>query len=358
MSINISEIDSNLIFNLSTYDYIGFSFIPMNDVIYLYPNTLVAIIGTILNIFSNIVYFKKEFNSPMFFYFRILSVCYLIQSITGIPYSMCNAVRYVPDASRKLCAYFMTYNIALASLLTYYESVLEIAIILDRLRTFNNTIKKYLTLSPQMFSLILFVICVLIDLFYMFVFTPEEFVWYNYKDDGTLERKSVWYVLPSTFAASNIGRIFIILTYVVREFVTIICTVGFSIFLLNYMRNYFKNKAKMAKKPAVTVAISNVSSTVQPNSTAQQSSSKQMSNAEEKFLQLVIVQCTLTILTRSNFFICCFMALFNFDALTQIWCALADFNILFTPAVSFFIYFFFNKLFKKEFLKLFNINIK
>ena len=135
---------------------------------------------------------------------------------------------------------------------------------------------------------------------------------------------------------------------------TIIFTVGFSLVLLNYMRNYFKNKAKIAKKPAVTATVSNISSAVQPSSAQTSSSSaKQISNAEERFLQLVIVQCTLTILARTNFFTCCIMALFNYGELTQIWCAVADFNSSFSAAASFFIYFFFNKLFRTEFLKLF-----
>jgi hypothetical protein len=352
MNINTSEIDPSLILNISTTDYIGFFLIPLNDILYLYPIPIISAIGSILNIFIVVVFFKKEFNSPMFFYFRILSICYLIQNVTGIPYAICNAIRYVEDEQRKLCAYYLTSYLAFGSLSTYYQSVLEIAILLDRLKTFNKTIKKYFTLSPQKFSLILFIICFLIDLFYMFAFSPEEFVWYNYIEDGTLDRKSIWVVLPSTFASSSIGRIFLILTYVIREFVTIIFTVGYSIFLLNYMREYFKNKAKMARKPAVTATTSNVRNTVQP-STTQQSSAKQMSNAEEKFLQLVIVQCTLTILTRTNFFTCTIMALFNYNELTQIVCTVADFNIFFLAAASFFIHFFFNKLFKTEFLKLF-----
>ena len=385
MIINRSEIDPTLILNMSEYEYIGLKYILLNDIIYLYPSTIISIIGSILNIFCVIVYFKKQFNSSMFFYFKVLSVCYLIQNLTGVPYSYCNALRFQINATRKICSYYATSYIAFGSLLTYYESILEIAILLDRLRTFNETLKKYLTLTPQKFSMILFVICFLIDLFYMFVFTPEEFVWYNYKDDGTLETKIVWDVVASTIASSNIGRIFIILTYVVREFVTIMFTLVFSLFLLNYMKSYFKNKVRLVKKASVALALSNESRTLQQTSSSKQMSdqirakkttslsktrstvlqinsiqqqllAKQMNNSEEKFLQLVIVQCTLTILTRSNFFMCCFMALFNFNALTQIWCAIADFSILFTSSVSFFIYFFFNRLFKKEFLKLFNIN--
>jgi hypothetical protein len=352
MNINISEIDPNLILNISTNDYIGFFFIPLNDILYLYPTTIISVIASILSTFSVIVFFKKEFNSPMFFYFRILSICYLIQNVTGIPYAVCNAPRNKGEEAQKICAYYVTVYIALGSLFTYYQSVLEIAILLDRLKTFNKTIKKYFTISTQKFSLILFVICFLIDLLYMFAFSPQELFWYNYKEDGTLERKSIWLVTPSTFATSSIGRIFLILTYVIREFMTIIFTVGFSLFLLNYMRNYFKNKAKMAKKSTVTTTVSNVRNAVQPI-TVQQSSAKQMSDAEEKFLQLVIVQCTLTILTRTNYFTCALMALFNWDELTQIFCAVADFNILFLAAASFFIQFFFNKLFKTEFLKLF-----
>jgi hypothetical protein len=248
MNNNISEIEPSLILNMSSYDYIGLYFMPVYDIIYFYPTTIISAIASIFSFFSLVVYFKKDFNSLMFFYFRIMSICYLILNLTGIPYALCNATRYVEEEQLKLCAYYVTSYIALVSLLTYYQSVLEIAILLDRLKTFNKTIKKYFTISPQKFSLILFVICFLIDLFYMFVFIPQELVWYNYKEDGTLERKSIWLVLPSTFASSSIGRIFLILTYIIREFITIIFSVGFNIFLLNYMREYFKNKAKMAKK--------------------------------------------------------------------------------------------------------------
>ena len=352
MSINVSEIDPNRILNMSEYDYIGLSYIPMNDIIYLYPNTIITTIGSILNIFCVIIYFKKEFNLPMFFYFKVLSICNLIQNLTGIPYCICSSYRIIIEEMERTCATYVTAFIAFGSLLTYYESVLEIAILLDRLKTFNKTVKKYLKLTPQKFSLILFVICLLINIFYMLVYTPEEFVWYNYKADGTLEKKNVWLPLPSNFASSNIGRIFTIITYIVREFFTIIFTLGLSLFLLNYMRTYFKNKSKMSKMPVLTAP--NQINNVQSDS-IQQKSFKNMNKAEEKFILSIILQCSLTILTRSTFFTCCVMALFNNEAFTQIWCAIADFNILFTSAVSFFIYFFFNKLFKIEFLRLFNI---
>ena len=357
MRINISEIDPNRILNMSEYDCIGLTYIPINDIIYLYPNTIIATIGSILNIFSVIIYFKKEFSSELFFYFSVLSVCYLIQTTTGTLYSYCNVGRYQTDAIRKPCAYYLTSFVAFGSFLSYYESVLEIAILLDRLKLFNKTIKKYLTLKPRLFCLILFVICFFVHLFYMFAYTPQEFVWYNYKQDGTLERKSVWNVVTSNFALSNISRIFIILTYIVRELVTIIFCIGFSLFLSNYMRTYFKNKAKMVNKTVLTMALSKSRAVIQSKST-QLSSVKQLNNCEEKFLQLVIAQCSLTVFTRSNFFICCVMALFNYGPLTQMWCAVADFSIFLTPAVSFFLYFFFNKLFKREFLKLFQINSK
>jgi hypothetical protein len=350
--MSVHEIDSIQILNLSDYDYIGLSFIPLNDVLYLYPSTIISIIGSILNIFCVVVYFKKEFGSSMFFYFRVLSVCYLIQNLAGIPYSLCNAPRYISEENRKLCAEYLTANIIFGSLLTYYESVLEIAIVLDRLKTFNNTINKHLRLTPQKFSIILFIICFIVDLFYMFVFTPKEFSWYNHRENGTLEKRTVWFVVTSDFALSNISRIFIILTYFVREFVTILFSVLFSIFLLMYMRTYFKNKAKIVKKSKSKSTLPNVSSTVKSSSA--RNSTKQLSNSEEKFILMVIFQCSLTILTRTNLFTCCLLALFSYDALTQIWCAVADFNILFTASVSFFINFFFNKLFKKEFMKLFN----
>jgi hypothetical protein len=239
MNTNISEIDSSLILNISTAEYIGFFLIPLNDILYLYPTTSISIIGFVLNLFNVIVFFKKEFNSPMFFYFKVQSACNLILNLTSIPYSLCNAGRYIEDEKRKLCAYYLVSFVAFGTLLAHYQSVLEIAILLDRLKTFNKTIKKYFTLSPQKFSLILSVICFLIDLFYMFAFSPQEYFWYNYKEDGTLERKSIWFVVSSNFATSSIGRILLILTYVIREFVTIIFTVGFSLFLLNYTRNYF-----------------------------------------------------------------------------------------------------------------------
>ncbi len=100
----------------------------MNDIFYLYPNTIMAIIGTILNLFCVIVYFKKQFFSPVFVYYRILSINCFILNITGIPYTICNAIRYVADENRKMCAYYLTVYIALGSLLTYFQSVLEIDI--------------------------------------------------------------------------------------------------------------------------------------------------------------------------------------------------------------------------------------
>jgi hypothetical protein len=125
MNINISEIDPSLILNISTTEYIGFLLIPFNYIFYLYQTTSISIIRFVLNLFNVIVFFKKEFNSPMFFYFKVQSVCNLIINLTGIPYSLCNAGRYQSEENRKLCAYYLVSFVAFGTLLAHYQPVLD-----------------------------------------------------------------------------------------------------------------------------------------------------------------------------------------------------------------------------------------
>ena len=82
------------------------------------------------------------------------------------------------------------------------------------------------------------------------------------------------------------------------------------------------------------------------------------SDAEDKFLLMVIVQITLTIFVRTlNFISAIYYTMYvNFTALFI--STMCDLSITFAGFCIFFIFFFYNKIFKKEFLRIFNKNIQ
>ena len=95
---------SNFSFQNQTFDefFDSIGDVWIIDVIYLYIFPLIGVIGTIFNIINIWIFSQREFSMPYFFYFRVLSAFYLIDTILVIGYGICYSPRLLPKVNTEL----------------------------------------------------------------------------------------------------------------------------------------------------------------------------------------------------------------------------------------------------------------
>ena len=189
---NLSENSTNLTyytidFLLTTY---GSTWILDNLNLYLF--TIVSIFGLFVSILSLLVFQDKEFNIPLYAYLRVHSINNTILSLISIFNFIYSSYRILSWSNAYWTQVYYNYIYIPLSVLSYfYSSALSVIILLDRISYFVNRVKIIFLFSPYRMSLVIFLICFIINFPFNFVFTPTSFtgnidsnteftVWFRY----------------------------------------------------------------------------------------------------------------------------------------------------------------------------------
>ena len=89
---------SNFSFKNQTFDefFDSIGDVWLIDVIYLYIFPLIGVSGTIFNIINIWIFSQRDFSMSYFFYFRVLSAFYLIDTLLVNGYGICYSPRLLP----------------------------------------------------------------------------------------------------------------------------------------------------------------------------------------------------------------------------------------------------------------------
>ena len=310
-------------------------FIPFDVVAYQFGMPLLGATGIILCTINALIFFKKAFKAPVDDYFKLINLLNLCVCAMCVPYGFCFTPKYFPNMDSYKCAIVQSVYIPIAMLIFHYTGILEIAILLERMKIFSLVVKKYFTLAPKKVCLTSFLLCLVIDSFYAFVFVPAsggDYVYFSSKD-GTFKQNTFYYVSTSDFANSNAGRVLLITVYVVRDFFTMITSVTLNLVSLVQMRTYFKKKV-IQLQSKISLQNSNYIK-------IEQNTRK----SEKDHLLMVITFCFIAIVSRAILVSSSIYALFSVDYIATLTGTLVDLVVVLGPAVSFFVFFRFNKKF-------------
>ena len=122
--------------------------------------------------------------NPVFFYYRLLCLVFLIHSMHHLPLMVCFSPRYFPsfDQNSYTCSVYLAYNIVASNFMFHYEETLQIGILLNRMKTFSPFVSLNFNLTPKFTSLVFFLICFAIKLPAFFAFKIVSFGEYYYND--------------------------------------------------------------------------------------------------------------------------------------------------------------------------------
>ena len=199
------------------------------------------------------IFFKKThvFSDPVFFYFRILSLLYILCSCTNLTMQLCFSPRFLPSflVNTHFCSILSAICLPLITDLLHVCSVLDICVLLTRMKIFDPFVKKHFTVSPRTICLILVFICLLVEAPICFILKVVSFGDYYYLDyRGAIQYGSYYNNATSDFGLSLLGQLTIVLNYVFGQLFTLIVCVVLNIVSVLKYKLYLRRKKQAAEE--------------------------------------------------------------------------------------------------------------
>jgi len=305
-------------------------------------------LGLIFCSLSAWIFFRGRFTDPVFFYFRLLSIVNILSLLHNIPAAIFYTPRYFPGLNTYATCIYQMYFAGMISALFNFGDVLQIAILLTRMKTFNPFVNRHFTASPKLFSFLFFLAFLLINSPLFFAFSPVSLGNYFFFDSKGNKHEATFYNLSSSqFASSALGSLIL----------------GISIFLVNLLIllvigivlnivSFVQYKASLQKRQR-EVQVLEMSSIHNRATTSMELNQKRQKVVDQRRIKrnmyMGLVLCTISIISRVIIFISAFVFLFYNTFSNSLYIHILTFFIyFFVPAVSFFVFYFFNNTFRKE----------
>jgi uncharacterized membrane protein len=149
----------------------------------------IGLIGFVLCLLSAWILFKQKFKDPVFYYYRLLCIVYITHLVHNILRGLLYTPKYFPSMNTYLSSFYQIYYGVSSSIFFHYEETLQIAIILNRMKIYNNFVKKHFTLTPRSVSIYFFFWCFLINLPLVLALNVGSLGTYYYYDSGSSKRQ-------------------------------------------------------------------------------------------------------------------------------------------------------------------------
>jgi len=279
----------DLLFSLGTH--------PFSIYMYEIIMPIIAFIGCILCTLSLGIFFKKKFSISIYWYFRVTTIVNTIQLAFAIPYGICFTPKYFPSMDSHSCAILQCFYIPFSNFTSHFVAILEIAILLERIKIMNPFVKKHFTISSKNMILITFFPCLLFNSYYALCNVPYFAGEFYYFDSNGIERvNSFWFASTSTLAQSTIGSILTIAFFFIKDVLTLITTIVLNAVTLFELKIYFKNRSLLIGRHNVVGPIP-VEST--NNSTRISEALNETQNSKKKnHIKLMLIMCSMSMAER------------------------------------------------------------
>jgi hypothetical protein len=330
--INISEIDQNLILNVTLDEYLdSIGNILTIDILYASVITSITLLGTIFSILSIKIFFNGKFTQPFYIYYKIFSIISLLHLFFGFFYSICYSPRFVPQDYQPTCVFYGNMFASFHFFCFFYTGLLEVGILIDRIKIFNQKVKTIFKPGPKWISTIFFSISLIIGIMSLFIYKGTDLIWYNYEyvnSTWVLTQHSIYFFDSSDFAQTQIGKIYVDALSIILNVPLLLIIVILNIILVYLMRKHFRQ----------TIAIFNI----------QSNKLLQRENTKRKVSLMAISLCSISIISRT--IVLTDLIIFNIDSnsISLLLIALSDLFIFVNSGCLFFVCFIFNKIFKQQ----------
>jgi len=313
----------------------------------------ISLIGTSLCSLSVWIFYQSHFTSSVFFYYRLLCIVYIVHLLHNIPHGLLFSFRYFANAkqmSTYASSIFQIYYGFVTTFLFHYEDVLQMGILLDRIKIFSPFVKRHFTAKPQRVSLAFLLTCLLIDLPVVFRYKIAPFGTYYFIDSDNQRHSATFYHLNSSvFSMTPWGESLLIVTALfLNQFLTLLVGVVLNVLSVYKFKKYLKFKRHVTHE-------------TQQQQQHQEAVERELSQkeveefkAEKNMFVMAIFLCTLSILSRCLIMFYYVYALVNDASSLTLTFGLLNYMVFtMVPSMGVFVFYSFNKMFRQEFKRKF-----
>jgi hypothetical protein len=321
---------------------------------------IVNLIGLVFCSLSLWIFFLNRFKMPIFFYYRLLNVVYILSLLLNIPAGLLYSPRYFNHNQRINSCALAVFNIyygSIANFLFHYGDVLQMAILLTRMKLFSPTLNSFFTASPKFISIVFFFTCLLIDAPYVFSMQVSSLGKYYFEDSsGTKWFETYYFLINSDFAMSPIGQLIeISTTFTLNILCSLIVGIVLNIVSLVQYKSHVKKKRQ--HNEAINIRLLKICNDFNISNNINDQLSEKDKNgrdAEKNMLYMVLCLCLISIMSRLIiiFFILFFLFHYSFSGTLTLMVVFITIYTL-VPTVSIFIFYSFNKIYREEFDRIF-----
>lgn len=347
------------------YDALGFS--ELNTQLYLYAFLPTSALGLLLNLMTLAVLWRIPEQVSIYFYWRVEILTGLVANTLGIFGSFYMSRRFLPFANEYGWAFYQLYIYSFLNVVTYfYRSLIDIVVVLDRIAVFVPRVKSVIfKLTPMTNSLILLAFATLMSIPQFFYY--RMFYYKFYLIDRTslsvLDMVEIFQISSSPYASQTAGRILNSILVFIRNILPLVLETSLNLISIQLFRK------QMRKKRTIAGPFSVVNNPTQAGLPPSQESRKKSSSVTQR-LSILLARPAANSDPEKNLFM--MVLALSFMSIAQQ--MIASSNTIYVLAVSapsllfvflfnystsvkhsinFFVFYFFNKNFKKKLHELF-----
>ena len=202
---------------------------------------IISLIGAFFCSLSAYIFFHRKFAEPVFFYYRLLCLVYIFHLIQTIPYGLVFSPKYFPQINTYYSSIYMIYFSSMSAFLFHYEDVLQMAILLTRMKLFFPFVDKHFTAKPHVISCIFLLVCVCIDVPFVFSFKVASLGTYLNTSKNTIE--TFYYCVSSDFSLSSFGKMFLAFTtFFLNVFLSLV--VGVTLNVVSFIKYHTRTRQR------------------------------------------------------------------------------------------------------------------
>jgi hypothetical protein len=235
--------------------------------LWLYPFVISGSVGFVFNIVSFVIFQGREFNTPLYAYLRVYSINSAQVCFFSVFIFLANTIHFFEWTNQYWTnAYYLYVYIPFVNFGYFFGTFLDIVITLDRISNFNRYVRALMKLSAHKSCMLGFILCLVIDFPYFFVFVPNSATFDVINKDGQIIRDYVlWFADLSTFAKSKAGTIILFMIYAFRDLFLMLLEIAVNIVSIWYLKAYLNKKAGLvAKTNSVTVSLAAITNKNKP----------------------------------------------------------------------------------------------
>jgi hypothetical protein len=318
----------------------------------------INVLGIVFCSISTWIFFRKTFEDPVFFYYRLLCLVYILHLIHNIPHGILFSPQYFPTLDSYSISLFQIYYAIVSANLYQYEDTLQMGILLTRMRIFSPFVRRHFTASPKLVSLAFLITCLCINVIFAFGFKVSLINTFYFMDiNGMKQNVTFYYATSSDFSASLVGKILSGVTSVfLNLFLTLVVGIALNVASVCQYKTYIRKKSIKEKafrlawysKQMLTDGEASVKIEMRELTPKEINEHK----TERNLFLMALTLCTISILSRIVF-VFCYINYFFYNSFSNNLLVFAINYSIYTlvPTVGIFVFYAFNKMFRQEFKK-------